>query len=164
MSMDLENVKSDGESTKQTKVTWTNVTSKGKIAIKRIQSAIANQTSEKLFKKEITEALSPVFDEIYMLVKTNVVGFEEFLDNFSSLRDMKHPKWSNVFEVAAFNAANVPNADIKRQLTDMEVRLKAIDHNLPTTNDFIRVRNYHFLIVIMLYNRNQNNQIHLGYG
>ena len=138
MSMDCDAVKSDSEQTKKT--TWTNVTSKGKTAIKKIQAALANQTSELLFKKEISEALSPVFEEIYTLVRTNVSGYEEFLDNFSSLRDMKHPNWSNVFQVAAFNAANVPNADIKKQLTDMEVRLKAIDHNLPTTNDFIRVR------------------------
>ena len=136
--MDCDAVKSDSEQTKKT--TWTNVTSKGKTAIKKIQAALANQTSELLFKKEISEALSPVFEEIYTLVRTNVSGYEEFLDNFSSLRDMKHPNWSNVFQVAAFNAANVPNADIKKQLTDMEVRLKAIDHNLPTTNDFIRVR------------------------
>ena len=138
MSMDMENVKSDGEQV--TKVTWPNVTAKGKIALKKIQAALLNQTNEDLFKKEIVESLQPVFNEVYLLVKTNVAGYEEFLEQFPRLHDMKQPNWQNLFQEATFNAANVPNADLKKQLTDMEVRLKAMDRNMPNTNDFIRVR------------------------
>ena len=133
----MDNVKSDGEQV--TKVTWTNVTSKGKLALKRIQSAILNQTSEENFKKEISEALQPVFNEVYLLVKQNVPGYEEFLESFPSLHDMKNPAWKQIFQVPPFNAAQVEGGDLKKQLTDMEIRLKAIDRNIPTTNDFIRV-------------------------
>ena len=140
MSMDLQNVKSDTEQV--TKVNWTHVTAKGKTAVKKIQSALLNQTDEDTFKKEITESLQPVFKEVYLLVKTNVPGYEEFLEQFPALHDMKNPNWKNMFQEATFNAANVPNADLKKQLTDMEIRLKAIDHNMPNTRDFIKVTLY----------------------
>ena len=138
--MNLKDVASDGENGVPQKVTWTNVTSKGKTAIKKIQSAIANQTSEKMFKKEIMEALKPVFSEVYTLVKTNVTGYEDFLDQFPSLHDLKHPEWANMFGTVAFNASHVENGDLKQQMTDMEVKLKAIDRNMPNTQDFIKVR------------------------
>ena len=134
----MENVRSDTEQV--TKITWPNVTSKGKIALKKIQAALLNQTNEDLFKKEIMESLTPVFNEVYLLIKTNVAGYEEFLEQFPVLHDLKQPNWQNMFEQATFNAANIPNGDIKKQLTDMEIRLKAMDQNMPTTSDFIKVR------------------------
>ena len=137
MSMDMDNVKSDNEQV--TKITWPNVTAKGKIALKKIQSALLNQTDEETFKKEIMESLQPVFNEVYMLIKTNVAGYEDFLEQFPSLHELKNPNWKNMFKQATFNAANVPNADLKKQLTDMEIRLKAIDRNMPATSDFIKV-------------------------
>ena len=137
MSMDMDNVKSDTEQV--TKITWPNVTAKGKIALKRVQSAILNQTDEEIFKKEIMESLQPVFNEVYMLIKMNVPGYEDFLDQFPSLHDLKNPNWRNMFNQATFNAANIPNADLKKRLTDMEIRLKAMDRNMPTTHDFIKV-------------------------
>ena len=83
--MNLENVKSDTENETPQRVTWSNVTAKGRTALKKIQSAITTQNSEEMFKKEIIEALQPVFSEVYLLVKTNVAGYEEFLDQFPQL-------------------------------------------------------------------------------
>ena len=139
--MEMDNVASDAESVKEAtkKVTWSNVTTKGKVAVKRVQAAMANQTCELLFKKEISEALVPVFEEVYLLIKTNVAGYEAFLDSFPALHDLKRPAWANMLAPAAFNAANIPNGDIKKQLTEMEVRLKSIDQNLPSTSQFINV-------------------------
>ena len=137
--MDMDNVKSDNEQQSDKKITWPNVTAKGKIALKKIQSAILNQTDEEVFKKEIMESLHPVFNEVYMLIKTNVAGYEDFLEQFPALHDLKNPNWKNMFKQATFNAANVPNAGLKQQLTDMEIRLKAIQLNMPATHDFIKV-------------------------
>ena len=137
--MNLENVQSEEESEESKRVIWPNVTTKGKLAIKKIQSAIANQTSELNFKKEVIEALVPVFNEVYLVVKYNVTGYDDFLDQFPILHDLKNPYWAQMFSKVAFNAANVQNADIKKQLTDMEIRLKAIGSNIPTTNEFIKV-------------------------
>ena len=44
-----------------------------------------------------------------------------------------------MFDEVAFNASNVKNGDLKKQLTDMEVKLKAIVRNMPCTQDFIKV-------------------------
>ena len=153
--MDMEQVKSDSEQV--TKITWPNVTAKGKIALKRIQAALLNQTNEDLFKKEITESLQPVFNEVYLLVKTNVPGYEEFLEQFPTLHDMKQPNWRNLFEQATFNAANIPNGDLKKQLTDMEIRLKAMDQNMPTTNDFIKVNKKLLNMHVHLFYTNKYN-------
>ena len=134
----MDNVASDSES--HTKVTWPDVTRKGKEAIKRIQSALANQNSEELFRKELMEAMATVFSEVYTLVKTNVKGFEDFLDQFPALHDLKHPIWAHMFQEPSFNAAEFPNMSFKKQLTDMEVKLKAISSNMPTTAQFIQVK------------------------
>ena len=137
MSMNLDNVKEDAEI--PIKVVWPNITAKGKQAVKKITSALANQTSEENFKKEIMEALAPVFNEVYLLVKTNVVGFEEFLDQFPVLHDMKNPVWANMFEALPFNAENNDFSILHKQLTEMEVRMKALGQSIPTTQDFIKV-------------------------
>ena len=140
MSMNVDQVSSDKEENVQQKVTWSNVTTKGRTAVKKIHSAISNQNSEEMFKKEVIEALQPVFAEVYLLVKTNVPGYEEFLDQFPSLHDLKHPVWAKMFDEVAFNASITENSDLKKQLTDMEVRLKAMDRNMPNTQDFIKVK------------------------
>ena len=82
MSMDLRNVASEDDtaSTKSKSSKWPDVTSQGKIALKKIQSALVTQVSEENFRKEVMEALHPVFNEVYNLVKTNVSGYEDFLD------------------------------------------------------------------------------------
>ena len=136
MSMDLNNVKEDEV---PMKITWPNVTAKGKTAVKKIASALANQSSEDHFRKEIMEALVPVFNEVYQLVKTNVAGYEDFLEQFPALHDLKHPVWANMFDAVPFNAENNDFSLIRKQLTDMEVRMKAMGQNIPTTQDFIKV-------------------------
>lgn len=148
--MNLANVASDQENEPPQKVTWTNVTAKGRTALKKVQSAIANQNSEEMFKKEIIEALQPVFAEVYSVVKTNVQGYEEFLDQFPALHSLKNPVWAKMFDEVAFNASNVPNGDLKKQMTDMEVKLKAIDRNMPSIQDFIKVIFFtHFQITLL---------------
>ena len=143
----MENVQTDDEvNEKMAKTKWPDVTSQGKIALKKIQSALANQSSEVEFRKEVMEALHPVFNEVYNLVKSNVNGFEQFLDQFPELHDMKRPNWVNMFEVKTFNAAMAPNSNLKRQLTDMEVQLKYLAASMPTTEAFIQVRQFGFNI------------------
>ena len=137
MSMDLNNVE---EEEPPMKVIWPNVTAKGKLALKKIQTAMINQTSTSDFRNEIIEALQPVFNEVYLLVKTSVKGYEDFLDQFPELHDLKNPVWAHMFNEIPYNAANVPNADLKKQLTDMEIKLKAVAMNMPTTNEFIKVK------------------------
>ena len=143
MSMDLDNVKSDEEPEVVTKIKWPDVTAKGKIALANIKSAMVNQDSEKNFRLALIEALQPVFQEIYQLVKTNIPRFEEFLDEFPSLHDLKAPLWAQMFDQIPYNAVNTKNADLKKQLTDMEITIKAISNNLPTTNEFIKVIRLH---------------------
>ena len=135
MSMDMKNVQSEEEP----KHTWSDVTKQGKLAQKKIQSALVNQVSEEDFRKEVMEALSPVFNEVLNLVKTNVNGYDEFLDQFPELRDLKRPIWSNMFTTKTYNAANNTNGDLKKQLTDMEVNLKNLVAYMPTTDAFIKV-------------------------
>ena len=138
MSMDLRNVASEDD-TAPTKSKWPDVTSQGKIALKKIQSALATQVSEENFRKEVMEALQPVFNEVYNLVKTNVSGYEDFLDQFPALHDLKKPIWANMFDPKTFNAAATTNGNLKKQLTDMEVQLKNIQAYMPTTDAFIQV-------------------------
>ena len=136
--MDLKNVQSEDEVPK--KIKWPDVTNQGKIALKKIQNALVNQTSEADFRLEVMEALKPVFNEVYGLVKSNVNGFEEFLDQFPALHDLKHPIWSNMFDPKTFNSASSTNGDLKRQLTDMEINIKNLVAYMPTTDAFIKVR------------------------
>ena len=137
MSMDMKNVQSDDDA--PVKHTWPDVTKQGKLALKKIQSALVNQVAEEDFKKEVMEALAPVFNEVLNLVKTNVNGYDEFLDQFPSLRELKKPIWANMFSVKSYNVANTTTGDIKKQLTDMEVNLKNLVAYMPTTDAFIKV-------------------------
>lgn len=137
MSMDLNNVQSEEEA--PTKVKWPDVTSQGKIALKKIQNALVTQVSEHDFRKEVMEALKPVFNEVYNLVKSNVTGYEAFLDQFPSLHDLKRPIWANMFDTKTFNASATSNGNLKQQLTDMEVQLKHLTAYMPTTDAFIQV-------------------------
>lgn len=133
--MDMKNVQSEEEP----KHTWSDVTKQGKLAQKKIQSALVNQVSEEDFRKEVMEALSPVFNEVLNLVKINVNGYDEFLDQFPSLRELKRPIWANMFTTKSYNAAHNTNSDLKKQLTDMEVNLKNLVAYMPTTDAFIKV-------------------------
>ena len=135
--MDLKNVQSEDEA--PTKHTWSDVTKQGKLGLKKIQSALATQCSEDDFRKEVMEALAPVFNEVLIMVKTSVHGYDEFLDQFPALRELKKPIWSNMFTTKSFNAANTTNSDIKKQLNDMEVNLKNLQAYMPTTDMFIKV-------------------------
>ena len=137
MSMDMRNVPSEDEA--PTKHTWSDVTKQGKLGLKKIQSAIATQSSEEDFRKEVMEALAPVFNEVLIMVKTSVNGYDEFLDQFPSLRELKKPIWANMFTTKSYNAANDTNSDIKKQLNDMEVKLKNLQAYMPTTDAFIKV-------------------------
>ena len=137
MSMCIENVQSEEEI--QTKTKWPDVTSQGKVALKKIQHALATQVSEVDFRKEVMEALLPVFKEVYSLVKSNITGYEAFLDQFPSLHDLKQPVWANMFDTKTFNADSTSNGNLKRLLTDMEVQLKFITASMPTTDTFIQV-------------------------
>ena len=149
--MDMENVKSDDETEVMTKVKWPDVTAKGKIALANIKAAMVTQDSEKKFRLALIEALQPVFQEVYLLVKTNIPRFEEFLDEFPSLHDLKAPLWAQMFDQIPYNAVNTKNADLKKQLTDMEITIKAISQNLPTTNEFIKVLQTLFFMQFLNY-------------
>ena len=138
MSMDMNNVQSEPEA--QEKLKWPDVTAKGKIALSKIRSALQNQSSEEMFQKELMEAIIPVFNEVYTLVRTNVNGFDKFLEEFPQLHHLKHPNWTFMFQEPTFNAENCSDQVLKKQLTDMEIRLKSIAQNMPSTSQFIQVK------------------------
>ena len=135
----MENVKSDNEQEIVSKIKWPDVTAKGKVALQNIKAAMTTQDSESKFRLALIEALQPVFAEVYALVRTNVQGFDQFLDEYPELHDLKHPLWAQMFHQIPHNAANAKNADLRKQLTDMEIKLKAIAVNMPSTNEFIKV-------------------------